>query len=496
MLKTFKRYLYLIHRWLGVVMCLFIALWFATGVIMMYVEYPELTEEERLATQEPLAFSAITLDVSAAEARTQSLQAFSRVRLSQVLGRPAYQFFAADGRPTTVFADNGELLQGLSVEQALLAALHSGFTPSTSQPSYEALVDVDQWTVTSSLNPARPLHKVALNDEAGTVLYISDVSGQPLRDTARTERFWNWLGSTIHWIYPWQLRQHADLWADILTYLSLVGVVSVCTGGIIGFIRLRVNRRYRDNAVTPYKGFNKWHHLLGLGSLLFVSTFMFSGLMSMLPWGLFDNQTDVGEQITRYSGGDFNELDRFPVLTTIADTRDIKEVEWQLTGGTPLLVLSRSASDKQVFAATGPLEAAQLRTLIEAAVPALQPTANVLGSKVVSSYDNYYYSHHNRYRPLPALHVEFDDAESSWYDIDLSTGTVIQRLTHTDRVARWLYNGMHSLDFTLLFQHRPIWDVTIILLCIFGFCFAVTSVVIGWRRLVYRTKHPHVRVNS
>ncbi|MES2606456.1 MAG: PepSY domain-containing protein, partial [Pseudomonadota bacterium] len=295
---------------------------------------------------------------------------------------------------------------------------------------------------------------------------------------------------------PWQLRQHADLWADILTYLSLVGVVSVFTGSIIGFIRLRVNHRYRGNAVTPYKGFNKWHHLLGLGSLLFVSTFMFSGLMSMLPWGIFDNETDVGEQIVRYNGGELSELDKFPALTTIANTDAVKEVEWQLTGGTPTLLLSRSATDKQVVVADGIADDATLRALIRAAVPALQPSATLLASKMISSYDNYYYSHHNRYRPLPALQVEFDDAESSWYHIDLNTGTVIQRMTHTDRVARWLYNGMHSLDFTLLFQHRPIWDATIILLCLFGFCFALTSVVIGWRRLVYRTKHPHVRVNS
>ena len=47
--KTFKRYLFLFHRWFGIAMCLLIALWFASGVIMMYVEYPELTEEERLA---------------------------------------------------------------------------------------------------------------------------------------------------------------------------------------------------------------------------------------------------------------------------------------------------------------------------------------------------------------------------------------------------------------------------------------------------------------
>jgi len=32
-----KRYLYLWHRWLGIVLCLFMAMWFISGVVMMYV---------------------------------------------------------------------------------------------------------------------------------------------------------------------------------------------------------------------------------------------------------------------------------------------------------------------------------------------------------------------------------------------------------------------------------------------------------------------------
>ena len=54
-----KRYLYLVHRWFGVGMCVLFAMWFATGIIMMYVEYPELTEEERLATLAPLDFAGV-----------------------------------------------------------------------------------------------------------------------------------------------------------------------------------------------------------------------------------------------------------------------------------------------------------------------------------------------------------------------------------------------------------------------------------------------------
>ena len=64
-----------------------------------------------------------------------------------------------------------------------------------------------------------------MNDPAGTVVYVSDNSGQIVLDTHRNERFWNWLGSTIHWIYPVQLRKNAPLWNKVIIYVSLIGIV-------------------------------------------------------------------------------------------------------------------------------------------------------------------------------------------------------------------------------------------------------------------------------
>ena len=43
-----KRTLFLTHRWLGILLCLFMALWFLSGVVMMYVGYPKLTQQEHL----------------------------------------------------------------------------------------------------------------------------------------------------------------------------------------------------------------------------------------------------------------------------------------------------------------------------------------------------------------------------------------------------------------------------------------------------------------
>ncbi|HEY9319641.1 MAG TPA: hypothetical protein VIR28_17100, partial [Achromobacter sp.] len=54
-----KRWLYLIHRWAGVVLCLFFAMWFVSGVVMMYVGYPKVTPQERLSHLAPLDAATI-----------------------------------------------------------------------------------------------------------------------------------------------------------------------------------------------------------------------------------------------------------------------------------------------------------------------------------------------------------------------------------------------------------------------------------------------------
>ncbi|PCJ22661.1 MAG: hypothetical protein COA96_13815, partial [SAR86 cluster bacterium] len=285
-----KPFLFLAHRWLGIGMCLLFALWFASGIIMMYVEYPELTEEERFENLQPLNVSQISLSPLEASASITADSVFSSVKLTTVLSRPAYQFRGVDGAIYIVFADSGELFTGLNPQSALAAARQSGFSTSDATPSYDKQVNMDQWSISSGLNRYRPLHRITMNDSAGSIIYASTVSGQIVLDTTRNERFWNWLGSTVHWIYPVQLRKNASLWNQIIVYVSLIGIVSVVTGAIIGFMRIRLSRRAKGangSSISPYKGWMKWHHILGLLTLVFVSTFIFSGLMSMGPWGVF-----------------------------------------------------------------------------------------------------------------------------------------------------------------------------------------------------------------
>lgn len=479
-----KRLLFLLHRWFGVAMCLLFALWFATGVIMMYVEYPELTEEERLDSLPSLASRHVALTAAHA-LQAIDVDAPSKLVLTSIGTRPAYQVTDTGGRMRVVFADDGETFRGTDIAAALAAVKSSGFAAATSTTvRYDTAIEMDQWTVSEALDPHRPLHRVVLEDSAETVLYVSNVSGQIVRDTTRSERFWNWIGSTVHWIYPMQLRRHRGLWVNVIIYLSLAGIVSVATGAVIGIQRLRVKRGYRGGSVSPYRGVAKWHHVLGLVGLAFVSTFIFSGLMSVGPWGIFDSGS-AATQIARYSGGAAMDLTSFRSFEPAALEPETKEVRWLQIGGLGHLVLSRSASDRRVWLEhqSERTPSHELTERIERSSSAFLTDAEIVAAERLDTYDDYYYSRHNRYRPLPVYRVKFDDAEETWFHIDLSTGEVISRQTGRSRLERWLYNGLHSLDFSFLVKRGLAWDASVIVLSVLGLIFSITSVVLAWRRL-------------
>ncbi len=101
-----KRQLYLWHRWLGIALCLLMALWFVSGVVMLYVGYPKLTPSERLGHL-PVLPTACCAEVPAHWAQTP----LQRLRLTSLGRRPFYLLELADGRSVTLDARSGEPLE-------------------------------------------------------------------------------------------------------------------------------------------------------------------------------------------------------------------------------------------------------------------------------------------------------------------------------------------------------------------------------------------------
>ncbi|MBZ5560723.1 MAG: hypothetical protein LAO77_26005, partial [Acidobacteriia bacterium] len=88
------RTLIFVHRWLGVVLCLFFLLWFASAIGMMYWDFPSVTEADRLARSPALDPARVVVSPADAYASLGRPDPPSQARLIMYDGRPAYRFRA------------------------------------------------------------------------------------------------------------------------------------------------------------------------------------------------------------------------------------------------------------------------------------------------------------------------------------------------------------------------------------------------------------------
>jgi len=513
---SWKRPLFLFHRWAGIVLCAFFALWFASGLFMMYVEFPQLTRPERLAGMQPLDFSAATLTPSEALTRLQPGD-FARkatpsgfeqlsvdgavpesIRVTMLAGRPAYVVRADNGaQPRVVFADNGEVLREVTTrmgEQAVVAFLERSGVPPTDAIEFRDVVHTDQWSVSGGLNQHRPLLRYALHDRGGTVLYVSSVTGEVVRDTHRTERVLNYFGAVTHWIYPTFIRKYPLLWEWIVDIVSSAGVLLAISGLWIGV--LRWNRRARPGKPqVPYKGLMRWHYFTGIIFGTMTLTWVFSGLLSMNPLNFNPSSEPLDDQQLLYAGkpltpGDFELPARGfgahaveAELVHYAGQAFYRVTDWE---GTTRMIAGNA--DATTFP--------DAKAMVESA-PGLILSSHLVDAAVLTAYDNYYYSRHPERgeRSLPVIRVRFADPEHTWFHLDPLTGEVIERSTLANRIYRWLYNGLHSFDIWWLWQRRPLWDLCVIAFSLGGLLLSCIGVTIGWRRLrPLRSRNVDIRV--
>ncbi len=291
-----KRALIFLHKWLGVALALLFLIWFASGIVLYYVPFPGLTQAERLAGLVPLNPGAGCCLTAQQAAQRNGLGA-GDARLGMLAGAPVWRL--AEKTPAArwiaVDAASGRLLPPLSDAAARAEAeVFSGRRALRSE-----LLQRDQWTVPQGLNRYRPLLRVELDGDDGLELYVSQQSGEVVADTRRAERFWNWLGAVPHWIYFTELRRWPESWHNVVLALSLPGVLLAASGLALGIWQLYLNR----TRWIPYRKFwMRWHHILGLAAAVVSLTWIFSGLLSMNPFGVFTARGATPAELQAWAG--------------------------------------------------------------------------------------------------------------------------------------------------------------------------------------------------
>ncbi len=509
-MSFFLRPLVLIHRYLGNLLCLMFIVWFISGIGMMYSRgMPRLTAELRLDRADAINFSAVRLSPAEAAARAGLEGSPGRAMLTMSMGRPAYRF---GGRGSAlVFADDGTPMTEADAEDALAVASHFTRLPASRLKYVETLSQPDQWTLAQR---QMPQHRIAVYDEARTELYVSGQTGDVTVLTTRKTRALAWVGAIPHWLYFTSLRLNAGLWSQIVIWASLLGCIVAIAGIVLGIVRIRWKKAGANDSplpLIPYRGWMRWHHITGLVFGVFTLTWVFSGLVSMEPWGLGTSGGRNGGGLREQFATGPADLSQYRLPESeawngIAQGRIIKEIELVRVQDQPHFLVrlqpeaGRGGSEQRghqtSFVAREDvsqqllIDAITLKARIEpfamgSLLPRIRqawPEADIVESELLAEYDAYYYSR-DRQAPLPVLRVKMNDPENTWLYIDPGMSQLVGRMNHTDRIERWLFNGLHSLDFPFWYDKRPLWDIVVICFSLGGLTVSTIGLVIGVKRL-------------
>jgi hypothetical protein len=466
------------HRWLGIITGVLFVVWFISGIVMMYARMPELSTSERLARM--TAINPSTLRVMPPLPQGGEI---TRLVLSTLEGRPIERV-SASGKTQIFFADTGDVVPTVDAEQALRIA--RSFVGGTHSVRYDGrLTDADQWSF--GIRARMPLHRIAVNDAAGTMLYVTESGGEVVLKTTRTGRLWGGAGAVMHWLYFTPLRRQAGVWNQLIVWLSIAGTVMCLAGIAWGTWRLSPLRGYRlrrEQHWSPYAGWMRWHHYAGLIFGVVTTTWIFSGLLSMDPWNWHPSTAPTRDQRSRVSGGAMMAGD-----LTLAKTRRAIEAFMPSLPKEVEIVRFRShyyavgaagivSFDEPQYGARDQLPA----DLVVGAANVAMAGVPIDGVSWMDDYDAYYY-HRDRQLSLPVLRVRYADPQRTWLYFDPRHGTIARKEERLTRLNRWLYHGLHSLDFPFLYYRRPLWDMVVILLSLGGVVLSASTLSASWRRI-------------
>jgi uncharacterized iron-regulated membrane protein len=220
----------------------------------------------------------------------------------------------------------------------------------------------------------------------------------------------------------------------------------------------------------------KWHHWAGLIGGLFLTTWIISGWWSVNPFRWFDTPSVSDEGLARYAGHAEPTFAGADIAALGKAVPNVKQASFYWLQGKPLVATDTGVRDPATGAKVE-LSDSQLFAAAQTLMP-----AKIAATEIQTADDNYWYSHHEK-RPLPVLKAIFSDPAQSWIYIDPTTGEVLDINNASSRAYRWVFAGLHQMDFRFLVQNRPAWDITLWLLGIGGVITSISGVVVGWRRL-------------
>ncbi|WP_407469882.1 hypothetical protein ABFU51_20770 [Xanthomonas campestris pv. raphani] len=450
------------------------AVWFASGLVLAFVPFPSLSPQQRWSAAERIDLSRLM--VAPAQA-LRSLRDATALRLVSIGGRPSY---VVGSTTATVAVDgiDGQVRGVLPPEAA--GAIAAAFGHAAVR-RLDGPLDYDQWSVHQKFDPWRPLYRAALQDDLGTVLYVSARTGEVVQRTRASERAWNWVGSVPHWLYFTQLRRSFTAWDRTVWWLALAALCSASAGTVLGVYRTWQRAHSPKPAWSGFRGWLRWHHGLGLIAAVFVLGWIFSGWLSMDHGRLFSKGIPDPAQVARYAGA--------PLPTVLAgvDAEAVRclsgatLIEFTAVGGRPVAVgrgpAGPSVSDGMPGRITGTrlspdaIRHAAARAWMLDHDPMPPDSAEALYRQADGIATD-------------ALRLTVASPGRTALYFDPASGTPLLALDASRRTYAWVYLAIHTTNFPLLQSHPVIRRIAQLGPLLLGLAFSLTGVVLGARRLM------------
>jgi len=468
----------ILHRYLGIAIGLLMVMWFASGIVMMYVPFPSVQETERQNFLAPISWQACCQYGT----RADDIQ-LARVQVENYLGVPAMRQ-RAPGQLDSIYDLTTYTRIQIDADTARKTVLEAApriIGRPAAIVDYEQ-VPLDQFTL-GRAQRARPLHRFKFDDPDKTIIYISGTAGQVVMWTTQGQRFWNWLGTIPHFLYFEALRTQQQLWSQTVIWTSLLGTFLTVVGIILGVTQFR---RGKDGRLSPYRGWFYWHHVVGIVFGLLTLTWAFSGLISMNPWGFLESRGRGEASLAQGPSPKWGDIRAsLETLRTQLATANVVSLATAPLGGKLYWMATFSDGSVKRLDDAGHVAPPNVVELAQAA-QRIAGDRSIAEQRLVNEEDDYYYSRQRRRFEqivLPFYRIILNDEEQTRYYLDPNTGTILQRADSTARWRRWLFSGLHRLDFTAWMRSRPFWDILMWVMLLGGLAGSVTGVYLGVRRI-------------
>lgn len=512
MKKLLNRLLYLVHRWVGLVLALFMFFWFATGLVIMYATPTTQNRSQQLAHAETLLPDMGWLSLGEAWERSAEQRKAAANKLKATKNKPDdtavsiadARLVRSAGEPLWLVEDSHGLRFALSAldgslrettPELAVKIAENWFQASDSKNLIAAhyVETVDNPVILRNQDALSPFHRIAVGD--GGELLISARTGEVLHASTRVDRAFYWAGNWLHLFKPLESIGWGSIRHDVQLWLVFLATVATLLGLVIGWLRWRPGfggkPTYSQGRTQPYREFwFKWHFWSGLIGGSVALTWAFSGFIDTNPGKIFSQANPNQQEIRRYLGEAVPEVMRrwrpvLPLQQAVAtDGAAVVELAWRHLDKEAVLLAYRR--DGQRLPQTADGAALQFNDdALLAAVQRVAGKAEVESSTLLTEYDSYYYPRHHQgliEKPLPVQVVQLADAAATRFYLDPQDGKLLAKPDSSARTFRWLYSALHHWDFGWLY-YRPLWDVWMLNWVAFGLVLGGSSLVMGWRLL-------------